>query len=252
MVASVKASICFHTGLRRLTWWWYCSPSKLQAHFCNKSGEGILEMGRAGRGVLPLKPRGWWRCWITVIVHFAWYPLCNTESPGKKLRNLETCPDTSQKLFQSFDLPESVPEPRLVFCHKQYQIKYIPNSTTQTNEEWNKSFIQVKLYAFHGSCFSPLKKSRVIKKYFKSQRRCDHTHLTNILQLCNVSVGETKSYAWAWLVKCWIWCSRRSFPTYVILWCYESMISWQRTDVQHRSPLNSKGSPTTPRVPHAV
>lgn len=36
----------FHTGLRRLTWWWCCSPLELQTHFSNKSGEEILDMGR--------------------------------------------------------------------------------------------------------------------------------------------------------------------------------------------------------------
>lgn len=108
MVASVKVSMCFPSGLRRLTWWWCCSPLKLQTHFCNKSGEGILGVGRAERGVPALRPQGWWKCWIPVIICFAWYPPCNAECQGKKPRHLQTCPDTSQKQLQSFDLPDSV------------------------------------------------------------------------------------------------------------------------------------------------
>lgn len=114
----------------------------------------------------------------------------------------------------------------------------------------------VKLYPFHGSCFSPPKKSRAIKKSISKFNECVITYIQRIFFNCvmcrlwkSKEIFPEQDYAWAWLVKCWICWSWSSFPTYVILWCYESMISWQRRDVQHRSPLNLRSTPITLRVP---
>lgn len=117
------------------------SPLELQTHFSNESGERDIGGGEDREGHASSQTIR-----LVEMLDPSYHPFYLVSSflcPGKKPGNLQTSPDPSQKQLQSFDLPGSVPEPTLVFCHKQYQTKYIPSSSTQTNEEWNKTFCEV-------------------------------------------------------------------------------------------------------------
>lgn len=212
----------FTQVLRRLTRWWYCSPLKLQIHFCNKSGEGILEVGRAERGMLPLKPQGCWRCWIpvfagSILPGILFARLNAQERSQETCKHLLTLPRNSFRALAYL----TVPEPTLVFCHKQYQVKYVPSSTTLTNVKQN--FLWSCIHFMEAACLH-LRNPEQSKNTISKLNEGVIAHIWQVFCNCvkcqlwkpKVLLSE-QDYAWAWLVKCWIWCSWRSFPTYVIL-----------------------------------
>lgn len=208
MVASVKVSMCFPSGLRRLTWWWHCSPLKLQTHFCNKSGEGILGVGEQREGCLlsDHKAGGNAGSQLTSVLPGILLATLNAQE-----RSQDTCKHVLTLPRNSFRALTYL----ILFWANAAGIlpQIIPDklhSKLYHTDKWRvkQNFVWSCIH-FMEAVFSPPKKFRAIRKSISKLNECVITYIWQIF--CNCAMCQLwkskvifpeQDYAWGWLVKC--------------------------------------------------